>query len=129
MKAAVFIALVAALLVPALSAQIDEKDERAAPASHNPIPVSQAVAEKLLIHRVEPVWKHHGMEGRVSGTVVLKITIGKNGHVLSSQLISGPAMLQQPVIDAVRRWEYTPYLVNGKPVVFSTKVSVTTSNY
>jgi protein TonB len=129
MKTSVLIALFGVLLVPILSAQMDEKEERAAPASLNPISVSQAVAEKLLIHRVDPVWKHHGMDARASGTVVLKITIGTKGHVLSSQVISGPRILQQPVIDAVRQWEYKPYLVNGKPVEFSTKVSVTTSNY
>jgi protein TonB len=130
MKAIAIVALLtAALSAPVLAVQQDDKEERPAPTSLRPISISKAEADKLLIHRVEPVWKHHEMEARVSGTVVLRITVGTKGHVTSSQIISGPLMLQQPVINAVRSWEYKPYLVNGKSVEFSTKVSVTYSNY
>jgi protein TonB len=129
MKTSILVALFGVLLVPTLLAQTGELEKRAGPKPLKPISVSQAVAEKLLIHRVDPVWKHHGMDARVSGTVVLKIAIGTKGHVVSCQVVSGPAMLQRPVIDAVRQWEYKPYLVNGKPVEFSTKILVTTSNY
>ena len=33
-------------------------------------------------------------------------------------------MLQQAAIDAVSRWRYRPYLLNGQPVEVETTVSV-----
>ncbi len=58
------------------------------------------------------------------GTTVLIIKIGKNGNVLFAKVISGPAMLRKPVLDAVRKYKYNPYLLNGKPVDVETSVSV-----
>jgi protein TonB len=69
------------------------------------------------------------MEARVIGTVVLDIVISGQGNVEYTHIISGPKMLLQPVLDAVRRYKYLPYLLNGKPVEVETTVSVTCQNY
>jgi len=37
---------------------------------------------------------------------------------------SGPLMLQQAAVDAVRTWRYRPYLLNGDPVEVETTVNV-----
>jgi outer membrane biosynthesis protein TonB len=50
------------------------------------------------------------MEGRVSGTVVIQFVLGKHGEVLCPRVISGPQLLQQSVLDAIRKYEYKPYL-------------------
>ncbi len=82
------------------------------------------VAEKLLIHKAEPVIKPMPIAARVTGTVVMAIVISKTGHVLSPQVISGPKMLQQAGLDAVRKYRYKPYSLNGKPVEVTTRVSI-----
>ena len=46
-----------------------------------------------------------------------------------SKVISGPAMLRKPILDAVRKYQYKPYLLNGKAVEVETTVSVTVDNY
>jgi len=93
------------------------------------ISISAGVTEKLLIHKVDPVWNHLPMEGRVSGTVVIQFELGKHGEVLCPRVISGPQLLQQPVLSAIRKYEYKPYLLNGDAVVVSTTASITASNY
>jgi outer membrane biosynthesis protein TonB len=93
------------------------------------ISIFAGVAEELLIQKIEPVYKHLPMEARVTGTVVIHFRLGKNGEVLCPRVISGPKILQQPVLDAVRKYKYKPYLLNGEAIVVSTEVSVTTSNY
>jgi protein TonB len=118
--------LFSAILAPGLLAQQDDREERPVPAI---LSVPPEVAAKMLIHRVDPICKPHGMEACVSGTVVLRITISKMGRIENARVISGPAMLQQATLDALRKWEYKPYIVNGKPVEFSTRVSITMSNY
>jgi protein TonB len=93
------------------------------------IAISAGVAEKLLIQKNVPVYKHLPMEARVTGTVVIHFSLGRNGEVLCPKVISGPKMLQQPVLDAVRKYKYKPYLLDGEAVIVSTEISVTTSNY
>jgi hypothetical protein len=91
------------------------------------ISIFPVVAEKLLIRKVNPVWNQNSMEAR--GTVVVQFELGKHGEVLCPRVISGPKLLQQPVLDAIRKYEYMPYLLNGKAVVVSTTTSIAVSNY
>jgi protein TonB len=60
----------------------------------------------------------------IQGTVVLQATISRNGSIENLRVISGPPMLQQAAIDAVRTWRYKPYLLNGEPVEVDTTINV-----
>ena len=60
----------------------------------------------------------------MQGTVVLQAIISKAGTIENLQIISGPQMLQQAAIDAVKTWRYRPYLLNNQPVEVETTVSV-----
>jgi peptidyl-prolyl cis-trans isomerase A (cyclophilin A) len=60
----------------------------------------------------------------VSGTVVLGAVIGADGSVKELQVISGPELLQQAAMDAVRSWHYRPYLLNNQPVEVKTTINV-----
>ncbi len=61
---------------------------------------------------------------RIQGTVVLQATISKTGTIEGLQVLSGPPMLQQAAMDAVRSWRYKPYLLNGEPVEVGTTINV-----
>jgi len=56
--------------------------------------------------------------------VVLQATISKSGGIENLRVVSGPPMLQQAALDAVRAWRYKPYLLNGDPVEVETTVNV-----
>ena len=56
--------------------------------------------------------------------MVLQATISKQGTIEDLRVISGPAMLQQAAMDAVRQWRYRPYLLNNEPVEVETTVNV-----
>ncbi len=60
----------------------------------------------------------------IQGTVVLRAIIGTDGRVQQLSAISGPPMLQNSAVDAVRQWEYKPYLLNGEPVKVETTITV-----
>lgn len=68
------------------------------------------------------------MESRVKGTVVLYVDISNKGDVVFVGVISGPKLLTQPVLNAVRKYKYQPYKLNGKPIEVETTVSVTCQN-
>ena len=77
-----------------------------------------------ILNKVPPVYPPEAKKKRVQGTVVLHAEIGKDGLVKNVSAISGPEMLQQPSVDAVKQWTYKPYLLNGEPVEVETKIMV-----
>jgi len=58
------------------------------------------------------------------GIVVLHAIIGRDGAILSLQLVSGHPLLAPAAIDAVRQWRYRPYTLNGEPAEVETMVTV-----
>ena len=86
--------------------------------------ISGGVATGMLLQKTVPVYPPIAKAARVSGTVVLQATISKTGTIEGLHVISGPAMLQQSAMDAVKSWRYRPYLLNGDPVEVETTVNV-----
>jgi protein TonB len=86
--------------------------------------ISQGVMAGMILVKTQPVYPPIAKAARVSGQVVLQATISKTGTIENLKVISGPAMLQQAAMDAVRSWRYRPYLLNGDPVEVETTVNV-----
>jgi len=77
-----------------------------------------------LLQKTTPVYPPIAKAARVQGTVQLQATISKTGAIENLRVVSGPAMLQQAAMDAVRTWRYKPYLLSGEPVEVETTVNV-----
>lgn len=92
---------------------------------NGPPRISQGVAEGMLIDRVMPVYPSIARAAGMQGTVMLEATISAQGTIENLRVLSGNAMLQQAAIDAVNRWRYRPYLLNGQPVEVETTIGVT----
>jgi protein TonB len=86
--------------------------------------ISAGVMVGLLLQKTTPTYPPIAKAARVSGTVVLQATISKTGSIENLRVISGPAMLQQSAMDAVKSWRYRPYLLNNEPVEVETTVNV-----
>jgi protein TonB len=78
----------------------------------------------MLLDKVTPQYPAIAKAARIQGTVVLQATISKSGGIENLRVISGPPMLQQAAMEAVRSWRYKPYLLNGDPVEVETTVNV-----
>jgi TonB family protein len=78
----------------------------------------------MLLEKTNPVYPPIAKAARVSGTVVLQATISKAGTIENLRVISGPPLLQQAALEAVKTWRYRPYLLEGKPVEVLTTVNV-----
>ncbi len=86
--------------------------------------ISSGTEEGLLIQKTLPVYPAIAKATETSGTVTLAAIISRTGTIENLRVISGPMMLQQAALDAVRTWRYRPYLLNGQPVEVETTVSV-----
>ena len=88
------------------------------------VTISAGVSQGMLIQKTVPVYPPIAKAARVQGTVVLQATISKSGTIEDLHVVSGPAMLQQAAMDAVKQWRYRPYLLNNEPVEVETTVNV-----
>jgi Gram-negative bacterial TonB protein C-terminal len=85
------------------------------------IRVSSEVMRHLLRERVEPVYPP---QTRKEGTLVFLLSVDEEGNVRDVEKISGPDTLAPAAIEAVKKWKYRPYLLNGVPVEVETTVSL-----
>jgi protein TonB len=61
----------------------------------------------------------------LAGTVVLRAIISKTGTIESVQVASATNVIfEDSAIDAVRRWQYRPYLLNGQPTEVDTTITM-----
>jgi TonB family protein len=81
-------------------------------------------SRKLLLSKVGAVYPPIAKAAQISGTVVLEATISTEGAIENLRVVSGPAMLQQSALNAVKQWRYRPYLLNNTPVEVETTVNV-----
>ncbi len=86
--------------------------------------LSAGVAEGMLIHKTAPVYPEFAKAARVSGTVLLGANISTTGTIEGLHVISGPAVLRGPAVDAVKNWRYRPYMLNNQPVEVQTTIKV-----
>jgi TonB family protein len=77
-----------------------------------------------IVHRVIPEYPEYARQAGVQGTVVLDTVVSREGAVTQMKLVSGPYVLSQAAMDAVRWWRYEPYFVKGQPATVETTVAV-----
>jgi len=93
-------------------------------ASKKPVNISAGIAVGLLMQRTNPIYPAIARSAHVSGTVVIQATISKSGTIENPRVVSGPTMLRQSALDAVKTWRYKPYLLDGQPMEVETTVNV-----
>jgi periplasmic protein TonB len=71
-----------------------------------------------------PVYPAAARQQGIQGTVHLKALIGADGSIQELNVIDGHPLLAPAAIDAVKKWKYKPYLVNGKAVSVETTITV-----
>ena len=98
--------------------------QAAQPKLQQKVTVSSGVAQGLLVHQVTPRYPSQARQAHVVGTVILQALIAKDGTVRNLHAVSGPPMLTQAAVDAVKQWHYKPYYLDGQPVEAETQISV-----
>jgi periplasmic protein TonB len=88
------------------------------------VAISAGVADGMLIHKTPPVYPRFAQEAHISGKVVLKATITKQGTLEGVQVVSGPKILAPAAVDAVKTWKYKPYTLDSQPVSVETSITI-----
>jgi TonB family protein len=94
------------------------------PAAPPSLPLGGDVKPARLSVSVAPVYPAIARSQRISGDVRIDALIDVNGRVSEMKVISGPAVLHQAAMDALRRWKYAPATLDGNPVPMHLAVTI-----
>lgn len=88
------------------------------------VPVSQGVTGGKVIRKVEPIYPAEARLQRIEGSVVMDVLVGEDGNVRDVEVTSGPPLLINAAKQAVKRWRYAPFQLNGKPLALHTQLTI-----
>jgi len=77
---------------------------------------SGGVLAASATYRVVPESPPLAQAARISGSVVVEVTIDEAGAVIAARAISGHPLLKDVSVEAARQWKFQPTLLSGVPV-------------
>jgi protein TonB len=98
--------------------------QRKPAAPTGPVKVSSGTIAGTIIDKPAPVYPQIAKSAHVQGAVILHAIISKQGTIEQLSIISGSPMLANAAKDAVARWRYKPYILDGVPVEVETSITV-----
>jgi TonB family protein len=97
------------------------------PSPSPPLPrrVQGEIKEPKKLKHVTPDYPDEAVRAGLRGIVVLECVIDTEGRVADTRLLSGVPPLSDAAIKAVKKWRYTPTLLNGSavPVIMTVTVN------
>jgi TonB family protein len=87
--------------------------------------ISSGAAQEHILRKIPPVYPAEAKRLGIQGIVVLEARVGKDGHVQKLMPILSPdSTLTQAALNAVKQWQYRPFLIDGQPVEIKTEINV-----
>jgi protein TonB len=77
---------------------------------------SGGVLQASALTRVEPTYPEDAKAARISGTVVVEVTVDEQGNVFAARAISGHPLLKSAAVEAARQWKFQPTTLSGVAV-------------
>ncbi len=104
-----------AVAVPELRVVADSRPTQA---------VSRGITGGKLVKKVAPVYPEVAKRTKKSGSISIAATVSQDGTLRNLRVLSGDPILADAALEAVRRWRYEPYRLNGKPIEVDTTIQV-----
>lgn len=108
---------VAVLLSGVMNASLSARD------SAPPMMPSKVVLQHLR-KNVPPVYPAIARAANMGGVVRLLVTISEAGDVQNAKIVQSAGVLDQAALDAVAKWTFEPFIVNGAPRQVQSLVNV-----
>lgn len=94
------------------------------PAAPAPVVVGGHIKPPARTKYVMPEYPKMARDARIQGVVIIEAIIGADGRVEHAQALRSHPLLEQTALAAVKQWEYTPTLLNGRPTPVIMTVTV-----
>jgi len=89
-----------------------------------PVPVGGDVKPAQLIESVPPQYPQMARNQHLGGNVIIDALVDAEGNVSSMKVLSGPPLLHQAALNALKQWKYEPAELNGKPTSMHLTVTI-----
>jgi TonB family protein len=86
---------------------------------------SQGVSGGRIERRVDPIYPPQALRARIEGRVVVQALVTEDGNVRDVKVIDGNLLFSQAAKDAVARWHFQPFRLNGQPIQITTEITLT----
>jgi periplasmic protein TonB len=93
-------------------------------APEGPVRVGGDIKPPRLISAPPVVYPEIARQAGISGDVVVRIVIDKSGKVTEAKAISGPTLLRDAAVNALRDRKYVPSKLDGRPISLEMLVTI-----
>src|ERR1700674_588078 len=90
-----------------------------------PLRVGGRVRPPKAIVQVHPEYPPLARQTRIQGQVQIDAILDEQGNVIEMKIISGPPLLYQAALDALKKWKYEPTYLNDQPIAVQMIVTIT----
>jgi len=81
-----------------------------------PVRVGGNIKEPKTLFKPDPTYPPIAKQAKVEGQVILEATIARDGSVKDVRVLRGNALFNDAAMEAVKKWKYTPTMLNDQPV-------------
>lgn len=94
------------------------------PVSDEPVRVGGDIKPPQLISSPAVAYPEIAHQAGIAGDVVVRVVIDKSGNVTEAKVISGPALLRDAAVNALRHRKYVPSKLDGHPISIEMLVTI-----
>ena len=87
---------------------------RAAPSQEKTLKVTENELRSAASQKVEPEYPAVARQIRLTGGVDLEVSVDNTGSIDKVTVLSGNTLLVGPSMQAIKRWKFTPFRVDGQ---------------
>lgn len=93
--------------------------------SGTPVVERQSELEPMhVLKTVPPTYPAIARVRRLAGSVLVQVTVGKDGKVHNPQFISGQPVFRDAAFEAVKQWQFKPAMLNGQAIDQVTEIKM-----
>ena len=93
-------------------------------AQEAPKKVSNSEASSAALTKVAPEYPSVARQLKIQGSVELEAVVTESGAVEKVTIVSGNPVLTKSAADALKKWKFSPFRQDGKPVKVVAQVTI-----
>jgi periplasmic protein TonB len=95
------------------------------PGKSAPVRVGGRVRPPKAVVQIRPEYPPLARQARIQGQVQIDAVLDEQGNVMEMKVVSGPPLLYQSALDALKKWKYEPTYLNDQPIAVQMIVTIT----
>jgi hypothetical protein len=86
--------------------------------------ISWGVLDHIVVHRVlpQPPWSNE--PGHEQGVVTIGVMLDYDGTLKTTSVVSGDPVLAEVATNAIKRWQFKPFVLGGQPLQVESQVAM-----